>query len=96
MSPVARAIEKLFGSRLRYEANYLTQTEVNLSSRWLAREYWLERLHSLVANVRRMSQRLAVARLSLSRFLRQPITETGSSAAIAKRINPLGAPPQIA
>ena len=95
-SPVVRAIEKLFGSRLRYEADYLTAAEICLSSRWLAREYWLEQLNSLVAHARRLAQRLAAVRLSLLQRLIKPTSETGSSAAIAKRLNPLGAPPQLA
>ena len=96
MSPVARAIEKLFGSRLRYAADYLNETEIALSSRWLAREYWLEQLHLLVTDARRLAQRLGAVRLSLLRRLVNPTAETGSSAALAKRLNPLGAPPQIA
>jgi hypothetical protein len=45
MSPVTRAIEKLVGSRLRYEAVYLSENEIALSSRWrvLARAVELAR-----------------------------------------------------
>jgi hypothetical protein len=92
-SSVTQAIEAFVGSRRRSQPfYYITAPLDTATSRWLAREYWLDLLHGLVANRREMKKRLAGARNLVLEYVKRPVAETGSSAAIAKRMNPLGAP----
>jgi hypothetical protein len=96
-SSYTQAIEAFVGSgRRSLPSYYITAGLDTATSRWVAREYWLDLLHGLVVNRREMKKRLAGARSLVLQYVKRPVAETGSSAAIAKRMNPLGAPPQIA
>lgn len=96
LSPFARAAEKLYGSKLRHGASAFFGSEITALSEQLARDFWLAQMHALIVRARQLAERLAAARLPMLSGLGRRTAETGSSAAIAKRLNPLGAPPQIA
>jgi hypothetical protein len=95
-SCLSRAIEAIVGSRRRFQPFYVTTGLDTATSRWLARQYFFAQLHDLVENHLGIKKRLTGARNRVLQYIGRPVAETGSSAAIAKRINPLGAPPQIA
>ncbi|MEM5389852.1 hypothetical protein VSR68_40980 [Paraburkholderia phymatum] len=95
-SLVAQVAAALFGSRTAPGADYLAADFDAVNSRELAREYRLARLRELVASRRHLAQCFAAARAFLLRHIARATVETGSTAAIAKRMTPLGAPPQIA
>jgi len=95
-SLVAQVAAALLGSRTALGADYLAADFDAVSSRELAREYRLAQLRELVASRRHLAQHFAAARAFLLRHIARATVETGSTAAIAKRMTPLGAPPQIA
>jgi hypothetical protein len=92
----AQVAAALFGSRASLSPSYLAADPDAITSRWLARQYCFEQLRELGAARRSVAKRLATARAFLLRHIARAIVETGSAAAIAKRMTPLGAPPQIA
>ncbi|WP_211709140.1 hypothetical protein [Paraburkholderia aspalathi] len=95
-SGIARAIDALAGSSRPYRPDDFPIDLGGYAAGVSAREYWLALFHDLTVSRRASAERLARARVSLVRFAGRPSAETGSAAAIAKRMNPLGAPPQIA
>ncbi|MEW6342940.1 MAG: hypothetical protein AB1704_19955 [Pseudomonadota bacterium] len=95
-SSLSREIEAILGIRRRFQPFYATIGLDTATSRWLARQYFFAQLHEFVENRAGIKKRLADARNRILQYIGRPVAETGSSAAIAKRINPLGAPPQIA
>jgi len=91
-SAVTQAIEAIVGSRRPFQPFYVTTAIDTVTSRWLARQYWFDQLHDLVENRLEIKKRLAGARNLILQHFKRSVAETGSSAAIAKRMNPLGAP----
>lgn len=93
---LSKTIESIVGSRRQLRPFY-DATELGRGiSHCLWREYFSAQLQDFVHNRLQIKQRLAATRERFLQYIGRPVTETGSSAAIAKRINPLGAPPQIA
>jgi hypothetical protein len=94
---LARAIGAVFKTPFVRRSGFhwelsANQTVVHLS----VREYYRELLRELVSSRRLIAECFARARSSLIRPKARPVTETGSAAAIARRMTPLGAPPQFA
>lgn len=68
-------------------------------TRRIARDFFFEEVAAPFVSARREKLSMAAARvrtLAARRMLDEPSSETGSAAAIAKRLNPLGAPPHFA
>lgn len=91
-SPLSKAIEAIVGSRRRFRPFDATADVDKVTSRWLARQYFFARLRDFVDDRLEIKKRLAATRERVLQYVGRPVAETGSSAAIAKRINPLGAP----
>jgi hypothetical protein len=96
-SQTSRAVERLWGGKLRRRASYVVGDVGWTSTGRLARDFLLAAWRELSDIYRDLANRRALHRASRIRVKPNnlPVTETGSAAAIAKRINPLGAPPYL-
>jgi hypothetical protein len=96
-SQTSRAVERLWGGKLRRRARYVVADVGWASTGRLARDFLLAAWRELSVIYRDLANRRAFHRASRIRVKPNnlPVTETGSAAAIAKRINPLGAPPHL-
>ncbi|CAG9268190.1 conserved hypothetical protein [Paraburkholderia unamae] len=91
---LARAWRVQEPSRVR---RYMLVEGLLVSAGRLAKDYLLETLRELSASHRDLASKRALARVAHMhvRPTSGPAAETGSAAAIAKRMNPLGAPPHL-
>ncbi|WP_146075235.1 hypothetical protein [Burkholderia anthinoferrum] len=95
-SKISDAVEQLAGGRFRLVAMCFVVDVPQRSVNWRSPQEFMETLRELVDSRRESLKRRAQSLVSLVRRLLDPAPESGSAAAIAKRINPLGAPPQFA
>ena len=96
-SQTSRAVERLWGGKLRRRTSYVISDSGWTSGGRLARDFFLAAWRELSDIHRDMASKRAVVR---ARHIRvkpsnAPTSETGSAAAIARRMNPLGAPPHL-
>ncbi|RQU68111.1 hypothetical protein DF141_28335 [Burkholderia cenocepacia] len=94
-SKISGAVEQLAGGRFRLAAMCFVVDAPQRSVKWLSPQEFMETLRELVNRRRESLKRRAQSLVSLVRRLVDPAPESGSAAAIAKRMNPLGAPPQF-
>lgn len=96
-SQTSRAVERLWGGKLRRRTSYVVSDGSWASTGRLARDFFLavwrelSVIHSDLANKRARVRALRIH----AKPKNAPVTETGSAAAFAKRMNPLGAPPHL-
>ncbi|AOJ64635.1 hypothetical protein WJ32_18860 (plasmid) [Burkholderia ubonensis] len=95
-SKISGAVEQLAGGRFRLVAMCFVVDVPQRSVNWRSPQEFMETLRELVDSRRESLKRRAQSLVSLVRRLLDPALESGSAAAIAKRMNPLGAPPQFA
>ncbi|MCR4469787.1 MULTISPECIES: hypothetical protein [unclassified Burkholderia] len=90
------AVEQFAGRLFRQQVTFYPNDVVITSSLVLVKEFARDTLREMLDRCRDIAKQCAAARASLRRRIINPAPETGSAAAIAKRLNPLGAPPQFA
>lgn len=93
---LAQAVEQLIGAPFRPLASCFFDDASMVSARILAEQFYLAEWRDLVESCRERAQRWARTLATLIKRFFDPAPETGSAAAIARRMNPLGAPPQYA
>jgi hypothetical protein len=86
-------IGRALGSFCEPEAKYVALDSLLSKSLAIALDYAAEVFAEVEHSHRAVSKRLADSRLSLIRNVGRLVTETGSAAALANRMTPLGAPP---
>ncbi|MCP3713197.1 hypothetical protein M3I54_41130 [Paraburkholderia sp. CNPSo 3274] len=96
-SQTSRAVERLWGGKLRRRTSYVVVDSGWTSSVRLARDFFLAAWRELSDIHRDLASKRALVRALHIRVKSSnaPTAETGSAAAIAKRMNPLGAPPYL-
>ncbi|RFU44526.1 hypothetical protein [Paraburkholderia sp. DHOC27] len=90
------AIEQVVGRSSRPEIFAYADDFLSGLSLALFRDFARDSLREVLDDCRGAVRRRAAALTKVRRRLIRPVAETGSSAAIARRMNPLGAPPQFA
>ncbi|MCA8059625.1 hypothetical protein [Burkholderia cepacia] len=94
-SKISDAVEQFAGGRFRLAAMCFVVDVPQRSVNWRSPQEFMETLRELVDRRRESLKQRAQSLVSLVRRLVDPAPESGSAAAIAKRMNPLGAPPQF-
>ncbi|CAE6844226.1 hypothetical protein R69658_06865 [Paraburkholderia aspalathi] len=90
------AVEQIVGRSSRPEIVAYVDDVLTGSSLVLVREFARDSLREAIARCGDAVRRCTAALTKVRRRLISPVAETGSSAAIARRMNPHGAPPQFA
>lgn len=96
-SETSRAVERLWGGKFQRRTGYVVADSSWTSTGRYARDFFLATWRELSDIHRDLASKRALMRAVRIRVMPNsvPAAETGSAAAIAKRMNPLGAPPHL-